>query len=68
MQPKKGELVNDIDLIPRRMKPMILIDVLIEDYEIPNKHITKQRPVTKPELEKVSKELFFIIQNMHVQL
>ena len=68
MQFKKGEIVNDIDLIPLQSKPMILIGTQIEDVEIPNKLIKKQKVVTRPELETVSRDLFSIILNMHSSL
>ena len=68
MQFKKGEIVNDIDLIPLQSKPMILIGTQIEDVDIPNKLIKKQKVVTRPELETVSRDLFSIILNMHSSL
>jgi hypothetical protein len=47
---------------------MILIDTLIEDYQLPNKLQKKQRTITKPELEKVTKDLLGTISNMHESL
>jgi hypothetical protein len=37
MQFKKGELVNDLDLIPLRNKPMILIATQIDDVQLQGK-------------------------------
>lgn len=65
MQFKKGEIVNDIDLIPMHSKPMIVIASQIDDLEIPGKIIKKQKVVTRPELDTVHKDLFSIILNMH---
>jgi hypothetical protein len=68
MQFRKGEIVNDIDLIPMHGKPMILIASQIDDLEVPGKLIKKQKVVTRPELETVHKDLFSIILNMHASL
>lgn len=65
-QPK--EIINDIDLIPKRTKPMILIDTAIEDMEVINKNTKKQVVVTKPELSKVSEDLSAIIDTMHTAI
>ena len=66
LQYAKGEQVNDIELIPLRRTPMILISTLIEDVEVPNKpHLKRQKVVTRPELDSVHKDLFSIILNMH---
>jgi hypothetical protein len=68
MQFRKGEIVNDIDLIPMHGKPMILIASQIDDLEVPGKLVKKQKVVTRPELETVHKDLFSIILNMHGSL
>jgi hypothetical protein len=68
MQVKKGEIVNDVDLIPMHTKPMILISTQIEDIEVPNRVTKKQKVVTQPELEAVHKDLFSVILNMHSSL
>lgn len=65
MQFKKGEIVNDLDLIPLKDKPMILIATCIED--VPGQKIPtqkKQKIMTKPDLEKVHDDLFSIIDSM----
>lgn len=69
MEFKKGEMVNDIDLIPLQTKPMILINTQIDDMDIPN-HPTKkkQKIVTRPELETVHKDMFSVILSMHNSL
>lgn len=67
MQFKKGEIVNDIDLIPLQNKPMILIATQIDDGDAQNNR-KKQKVVTRPELETVHKDLFSIILNMHNSL
>ena len=43
MQFAKGEIVNDIELIPLQSKPMILIGTQIDDVDVPNKLIKKQQ-------------------------
>jgi hypothetical protein len=63
-----GELINDIDLIPRSRQPMLMIDTLIEEADTANKTIKKQVLVTKPELSKVSDDLSAIVDNMHASL
>jgi len=47
---------------------MICIDMQIEDFEVPGKLVKKQKIITKPELDEVSRDMFSVILNMHDSL
>jgi hypothetical protein len=69
LAPARGlNIINDIELIPLKLKPMIKIYTLIEDIAIPNKILKRQKILTSPKLETVHKDLFSVILDMHSSL
>ena len=60
--------VNDAELITLQKKPMIQIHALIDDVKVAHKIAKKQKVVTTPPLEVVSKDLFSVIGGMHSSL
>lgn len=62
------KIINDIELIPLKCKPMIKIYALIDDVAIPNRILKRQKIVTNPKLEMVHKDLFSVILDMHSSL
>lgn len=64
----RQNIINDIELIPLKLKPMIKIYTLIEDIAIPNKILKRQKILTNPKLETVHKDLFSVILDMHNSL
>jgi len=62
------KIINDIELIPLKCKPMIKIYGLIDDVAIPNRILKRQKIVTNPKLEMVHKDLFSVILDMHSSL
>jgi hypothetical protein len=65
---KKGVIINNVDLIPLRNKPMIKVSALIEDAHVGKKAFKRQKVTTSPELEAVNKDLFSVILSMHSAL
>ena len=65
---EKDELVNDLDLIRLQTKPMIKIELVIEEIVLPGKHFKRQKIVTHPDLDTVSRDMFSVILNMHSSL
>lgn len=66
--PHKDGTLNDAELIPLQKKPMIQISALIDDVAVPHKIHKKQKIITTPSLEIVSKDLFSVILDMHSSL
>jgi len=60
---EEGEVVNDLELVPRFSSPMIKVTmVLIEQGKSRNK---KKKIITTPDAEDIAKDMFSIVVHMH---
>ena len=63
---EEGEVLNDLELIPRFSTPMIRITMLlIEQGKARNK---KKKIITEPEADDIAKDMFSIVVSMHDSL
>jgi hypothetical protein len=53
--------MTDAELIILQKKPLLKLEALIDDVKVPHKVVKKQKIVTQPTLEVISKDLFSLI-------